>query len=121
MDEKIKNIVIDTNYSDLVKDGWRPIINKSNFDNEKKSEDKNEENPESLENQNQEGKENEISEKSEVTVEIPKNTEFHYNIQIHLPATNDISVYNAIFKSLKENLLMWGVKYGRNKIETICF
>lgn len=32
--------------------------------------------------------------------------EFHYNIQIHLPATNDISVYNAIFKSLKENLLM---------------
>ena len=33
--------------------------------------------------------------------EIP----FHYNIQIHLPATTDISVYNAIFKSLKENLL----------------
>lgn len=29
---------------------------------------------------------------------------FHYNIQIHLPATTDISVYNAIFKSLKENL-----------------
>ncbi len=33
-------------------------------------------------------------------------TQFHYNIQIHLPATTDISVYNAIFKSLKENLLM---------------
>lgn len=31
-------------------------------------------------------------------------SEFHYNIQIHLPATTDISVYNAIFKSLKENL-----------------
>lgn len=29
---------------------------------------------------------------------------FHYNIQIHLPATSDISVYNAIFKSIKENL-----------------
>ena len=29
---------------------------------------------------------------------------FHYNIQIHLPATNDVSVYNAIFKSLKEHL-----------------
>lgn len=28
----------------------------------------------------------------------------HYNIHIHLPATTDISVYNAIFKSLKENL-----------------
>lgn len=35
-----------------------------------------------------------------------RTSEFHYNIQIHLPATNDISVYNAIFKSLKENLLM---------------
>ena len=35
-----------------------------------------------------------------------KSNEFHYNIQIHLPATTDISVYNAIFKSLKENLLV---------------
>jgi hypothetical protein len=31
---------------------------------------------------------------------------FHYNIQIHLPATTDIGVYNAIFKSLKDNLLI---------------
>lgn len=30
----------------------------------------------------------------------------HYNIQIHLPATNDVSVFNAIFKSLRENLLL---------------
>lgn len=37
---------------------------------------------------------------------VPRANEFHYNIQIHLPATNDISVYNAIFKSLKDNLLM---------------
>lgn len=29
----------------------------------------------------------------------------HYNIQIHLPATKDLEVYNAIFKSLKEHLL----------------
>lgn len=29
----------------------------------------------------------------------------HYNIQIHLPATKDIEVYSAIFKSLKEHLL----------------
>lgn len=28
----------------------------------------------------------------------------HYDIQIHLPATKDIEVYNAIFKSLKEHL-----------------
>ena len=39
-------------------------------------------------------------------VTAPRANEFHYNIQIHLPATNDISVYNAIFKSLKDNLLM---------------
>lgn len=37
--------------------------------------------------------------------EAPKKADFHYNIQIHLPATTDISVYNAIFKSLKESLL----------------
>ena len=45
-----------------------------------------------------------------ITAEPPpiaiKPSEFHYNIQIHLPATNDISVYNAIFKSLRENLLI---------------
>jgi len=29
---------------------------------------------------------------------------FHYNIQIHLPATKDVEVYNAIFKSLREHL-----------------
>jgi hypothetical protein len=28
----------------------------------------------------------------------------HYNIQIHLPSTKDVEVYNAIFKSLKEHL-----------------
>jgi hypothetical protein len=32
-------------------------------------------------------------------------TSLHYNIQIHLPATKDLEVYNAIFKSLKEHLL----------------
>jgi hypothetical protein len=29
----------------------------------------------------------------------------HYNIQIHLPATKDVEVFNVIFKSLKEHLL----------------
>ncbi|KUO65450.1 MAG: hypothetical protein APF84_13270 [Gracilibacter sp. BRH_c7a] len=38
------------------------------------------------------------------TPKKPLESQFHYNIQIHLPATTDISVYNAIFKSLKENL-----------------
>jgi hypothetical protein len=32
-------------------------------------------------------------------------TNLHYNIQIHLPATKDIEVFNAIFKSLKEHLI----------------
>jgi hypothetical protein len=30
--------------------------------------------------------------------------EFHYNIQIVLPATTEVAVYNAIFKSLRDNL-----------------
>jgi hypothetical protein len=29
----------------------------------------------------------------------------HYNIQIHLPATKDLEVYNAIFKSIREHLI----------------
>jgi Family of unknown function (DUF5343) len=33
------------------------------------------------------------------------NPTLHYNIQIHLPATKDVEVFNAIFKSLKEHLL----------------
>ncbi|WP_199513890.1 DUF5343 domain-containing protein [Nucisporomicrobium flavum] len=31
--------------------------------------------------------------------------ELHYTIQIHLPATKDIEVFNAIFQSLRSNLL----------------
>jgi hypothetical protein len=34
-----------------------------------------------------------------------KNLGLHYNIQIHLPATKDVEVYNAIFKSLNEHLI----------------
>jgi len=34
-----------------------------------------------------------------------KTPSFHYNLEIHLPTTTDITVYNAIFKSLKDNLL----------------
>lgn len=29
----------------------------------------------------------------------------HYNLQIHLPATKDVEVYNAIFRSLREHLI----------------
>lgn len=31
--------------------------------------------------------------------------EFAYNIQIQLPATRDIEIYNAIFRSIRENLM----------------
>ena len=41
-------------------------------------------------------------EKDEVTVRV---SGLHYNIQIHLPPTKDIEVFNAIFRSLKEHLL----------------
>lgn len=43
----------------------------------------------------------------EVGETVPKHgrPSLHYNIQIHLPATKDIEVFNAIFKSLKEHLL----------------
>lgn len=55
-----------------------------------------------------------IEETEEPPIDIPektvkitgsKNPEFFYNIQIHLPATTDISVYNAIFKSLRDHIL----------------
>jgi len=29
----------------------------------------------------------------------------HYNLQIHLPPTKDVEVYNAIFKSMREHLI----------------
>lgn len=59
-------------------------------------------------------KEKKVVEKREIpkpevieTHEVQKrSSQFHYNIQIHLPATTDISVYNAIFRSLRENLLI---------------
>ncbi|SRR6266446_3092643 len=41
----------------------------------------------------------------ETTPSVHGHPSLHYNIQIHLPATKDVEVYNAIFKSLKEHLL----------------
>ncbi len=35
----------------------------------------------------------------------PHRSTLHYNIQIHLPSTKDVEVFNAIFKSLREHLL----------------
>ena len=35
----------------------------------------------------------------------PPSVNLQYNVEVHLPATKDIEVYNAIFKSLREHLL----------------
>lgn len=37
--------------------------------------------------------------------QVSHRSTLHYNIQIHLPATKDVEVFNAIFKSLREHLL----------------
>ena len=42
---------------------------------------------------------------AEVQADIKQGATLHYNIQIHLPASKDVEVYNAIFKALKEHLL----------------
>ena len=36
----------------------------------------------------------------------PGSLRLRYNIEVHLPATKDVEVYNAIFKSLREHLLV---------------
>lgn len=45
-------------------------------------------------------------ERAEIPVKTlsAKAPSLHYNIEMHLPATKDIEVYNAIFKSIKEHL-----------------
>jgi len=54
------------------------------------------------------GKEKE-EEKATDSPALPRLTQtsptLHYNIQIHLPATKEVEVYNAIFKSLREHLI----------------
>lgn len=42
---------------------------------------------------------------SSISTESRKEIGLNYNIQIHLPATKDIAVYNAIFKSLREHII----------------
>ena len=56
----------------------------------------------------EEGIDNNETETSSNTTQTQQNIlvpGLHYNIQIHLPATKDIEVYNSIFKSLKEHLI----------------
>lgn len=58
-----------------------------------------------LETQKRKEKNEDEEQSKEPKINNKINTSLHYNIQVHLPATNDIEVYNAIFKSLKEHLL----------------
>ncbi len=53
----------------------------------------------------EEGTEKETQKKATPSKPIENTLGLHYNIQIHLPATKDVEVYNAIFKSLKEHLV----------------
>jgi hypothetical protein len=57
-----------------------------------------------------ESKETEKQEVKNLEPEGPIRPEYrfsglHYNIQIHLPATKEVEVYNSIFKSLREHLI----------------
>jgi hypothetical protein len=59
-----------------------------------------------LDDKQEEKKPDRKSEKGveETTERAARPIAFSYNIQIHLPATTEIAVYNAIFRSLKEHL-----------------
>jgi hypothetical protein len=52
----------------------------------------------------QDNKDDFVADTARVGRRIPSPTGLHYNIQIHLPPTKDVEVYNAIFKSIKEHL-----------------
>jgi hypothetical protein len=49
--------------------------------------------------------ENEARSHADERRSAPHRSTLHYNIQIHLPSTKDVEVFNAIFKSLREHLL----------------
>jgi len=63
------------------------------------------ESPNTIVNENSYAEESTLNTNPEPIGRINKLSELHYNIQIHLPATKDVEVYNAIFKSLREHLL----------------
>lgn len=44
-------------------------------------------------------------EKRDTAITKHVSTELHYNIQIHLPASRDSAVYDAIFQSIKKHLI----------------
>lgn len=50
-------------------------------------------------------KEGEEEKEGEVKPQMPTGVTLNFNIQLTLPATEDATVYDKIFKSLKENLL----------------
>lgn len=52
--------------------------------------------------------ENEVDDEQEDTSTGIESIRLSYTINLNLPATSDITVFNAIFKSLKENLLRGG-------------
>ncbi len=57
----------------------------------------------SVQNKNEE--EVEHTHKPEVYTKLKNDMNLHYNIQIHLPETTNMAVYDAIFQSLKNHLM----------------
>lgn len=51
------------------------------------------------------GKENRAEDEAPRNASPKKSVDLRYTIEVHLPATKDIEIYNAIFKSLRQNLL----------------
>lgn len=49
--------------------------------------------------------EKKVVEVAKVTTEMPTGVTINVNVQLNLPATEDASVYDKIFKALKDNLL----------------
>lgn len=54
---------------------------------------------------NQTSAQNGESKPKDLVVRQAQSFDLRYNVEIHLPASKDIEVYNAIFRSLKEHLL----------------
>lgn len=52
-----------------------------------------------------EEKEKQLEQPKQITSTIPSKLGLSYTVVLNLPATTDIEVFNAIFKSLKENIL----------------
>jgi Family of unknown function (DUF5343) len=87
---------------------FRGLVDYSEWNHEKKVDDKKEEAKSELQRHEDGHKPFVVAPDQESRKEIPKGAlekaELHYNIQIHLPESRDQAVYDALFESLKKHL-----------------